>query len=406
MEASAAVTVAVAAAVAASVAAVAAVTTAGVAAAVTAAVAPVASAPPSAAASIEAAAPAAPAAPATAAAAAASAAAAAAAVAAAAVVFASAAATATAAAAVAAATATSAAAVAAAAVVTVAANEAPAEASPAAIHALRAAPQLATGARIKYRSTPHACHAVVAVTAALTPAAAAAVEASAAVTVAVAAAVAAPVAALAAVTTAGVASLTGVAGGVPACASPRPGASCVITPFSTFASQPSSSSLESATQGVSTEPPVTSPTRRWARSVSALTATTFSGPPRIICSMVGCGGASGLPPIHAISLHSCRRLVSRRSSRCAACTCLRSSFICCVRNHLSRCRRLHPNRYSSDTELPFCLIHLWIPAFASSDLLSRSSLPALPSRSCLTFATSTRSSLIAAASCPVTLRAR
>jgi hypothetical protein len=56
--------------------------------------------------------------------------------------------------------------VAAAAVVTVAANdEAPAEASPAAIHALRAAPQLATGARIKYRSTPHACHAVVAVTA-------------------------------------------------------------------------------------------------------------------------------------------------------------------------------------------------------------------------------------------------
>jgi hypothetical protein len=48
------------------------------------------------------------------------------------------------------------------------------------------------------------------------------VEATAAVTVAVAAAVAASVAAVAAVTTAGVASLTDVAGGVPACASPRP----------------------------------------------------------------------------------------------------------------------------------------------------------------------------------------
>jgi hypothetical protein len=90
------------------------------------------------------------------------------------------------------------------------------------------------------------------------------------------------------------------------------------------------------------------------------------------------------PPLISPAL-PCRHLVSRRSSRCAACTCLRSSFICCVRSHLSRCRRLHPNRYSSDTELPFCLIRLWIPAFASSDLrppiaflLARSPFPLVP----------------------------
>jgi hypothetical protein len=136
----------------------------------------------------------------------------------------------------------------------------------------------------------------------------------------------------------------------------------VITPCCMCASPSSSSSLESATHGVSTEPPVPSSTHAVGHAVYQRLlppATLSTGPPRTICSMVGCGGASGLPPIHPISLHSCRRLVSRRSSRCAACTCFRSSFICCVRSHLSRCRRLHPNRCSSDTELPFCLIHLW-----------------------------------------------
>ena len=175
---------------------------------------------------------------------------------------------------------------------------------------------------------------------------------------------------------------------------------------SAAAAAASSSSLESVIHGVATDSLVRSPILRLARSVSALTAAPFAKPPRSICSIVGCGGGGGLPPIHSVSLHSRCRLVSRRNPRCAACTRFRSYLICCARSHLSRCRRLHPSKCSSDTELPCCLTHLRMSAFASSDLLSRSSLPVLPSRSCRTLATSTRSSLITPASWPVTLRAR
>ena len=137
-----------------------------------------------------------------------------------------------------------------------------------------------------------------------------------------------------------------------------------------------------------------------ARSVLALTAPPFAEPPRSICSIVGCGGAAGLPPIHSVSLHSRCRLVSLRNPRCAACTCFRSYLICCARSHLSRCRRLHPSKCSSDTELPCCLTHLRKCQHSPPPTSG-------PSRSCRTLATSTRSSLITPASWPVTtLRAR
>ena len=180
----------------------------------------------------------------------------------------------------------------------------------------------------------------------------------------------------------------------------------MVTPCSTCASQSSSSSLESATHGASTEPPVPSSTCRWARSVSALTVTP--PPPPALRASSAQWLVVVAPPVFPRSTPYLSTPAAAWYLVAVAGLYLPSFvlYLLCAQPLESLPYRLHPNRYSSDTELPFCLIHLRIPAFTSSDLLSRSSLPAFPSRSCLTFATSTRSSLIAAASFPVTLRAQ